>query len=455
MSSIDSAASNAPSPRPDREEGRFSTRASHLLIGKPPPSDLPNVPQNGLRFATAFGFQNIGDQVVNAKTTLPWFLNMVGAPAWIAPLLVPIRESGSMLPQAALRPWIQSRRSRLPILLAGTFGQALGCVISVCAALFTTGMAAGLLILLGLTVLALSRSLVSLTSKDIQGRTMPKGYRGRVTGFATTLSGAVAIVMGLIIAALRDSLSPTTFAILFAVAAAAWGVSMALFRGIKEPLVDESDLSELPGTFGDTVRDVVRDVWELVRDDRPFRNFVIVRSLMLASALSPTFLVTLQSKSGSSVTGLGLFVVASGLASLIGGRVSGALSDKSSKNTLSGAALFAVVLLVLTIVLAIFWDASLYYWLPVAFFGISVAHAAIRVARSTYVVDMAEGDMRTRYVSVSNTLMGLILLAIGALTSVLSLLGALWALAALAALGVTGSLMAARLPDVSAGAEKR
>ena len=57
--------------------------------------------------------------------------------------------------------------------------------------------------------------------------------------------------------------------------------------------------------------------------------------------------------------------------------------------------------------------------------------------------------------SVSNTLMGLILLAIGALTSVLSLLGALWALAALAALGVTGSLMAARLPDVSAGAEKR
>ena len=208
MSSIDSAASNAPSPRPDREEGRFSTRASHLLIGKPPPSDLPNVPQNGLRFATAFGFQNIGDQVVNAKTTLPWFLNMVGAPAWIAPLLVPIRESGSMLPQAALRPWIQSRRSRLPILLAGTFGQALGCVISVCATLFTTGMAAGLLILLGLTVLALSRSLVSLTSKDIQGRTMPKGYRGRVTGFATTLSGAVAIVMGLIITALRDSLSP-------------------------------------------------------------------------------------------------------------------------------------------------------------------------------------------------------------------------------------------------------
>ena len=192
------------------------------------------------------------------------------------------------------------------------------------------------------------------------------------------------------------------------------------------------------------------DVWGLVRDDKPFRNFVLVRSLMLASALSPTFLVTLQGRAGSSVTGLGLFVVAAGLASLTAGRVSGALSDKSSRNTLSGGALFAVVLLLITIGLALVWEDALYWWLPVAFFGISVAHAAIRVSRSTYVVDMAEGGQRTRYVSVSNTLMGIILLLIGALTALLSLMGTLWALGALAAFGALGSLLAAKLPEVSA-----
>ena len=63
---------------------------------------------------------------------------------------------------------------------------------------------------------------------------------------------------------------------------------------------------------------------------------------------------------------------------------------------------------------------------------------------------MAEGDQRTRYVSVSNTLMGIILLLIGALTALLSLMGTLWALGALAAFGALGSLLAAKLPEVSA-----
>ena len=432
------------------EQGLFSTRLSHKLIGKPPKSDLPNVEQNGLRFSTAFGFQNIGDQIMSAKTTLPWLLQMLAAPTWIAPLLVPIREAGSMLPQAGLRPWVQARSRRLPILLLGTLGQALGCIIAMCAALFTSGTTAGLLILFGLALLAAARSLVSLTSKDIQGRTMPKGYRGRVTGFATTLAGAVTIVVGLVIAALRDNLSPGTFGVLFAAGAGAWVVSFLLFRKIQEPPVDEGDLAEPPHSVTEMNRAIWDDVWGLMRDDKPFRNFVLVRSLMLASALSPTFLVTLQGRAGSSVTGLGLFVVAAGLASLTAGRVTGALSDKSSKNTLSGGALFAVVLLLITIGLALVWEDALYWWLPVAFFGISVAHAAIRVSRSTYVVDMAEGDQRTRYVSVSNTLMGIILLLIGALTALLSLMGTLWALGALAAVGALGSLLAAKLPEVSA-----
>src|SRR5699024_6278516 len=169
-------------------------------------SDLPNVEQNGLRFSTAFGFQNIGDQIMSAKTTLPWLLQMLAAPAWIAPLLVPIRESGSMLPQAGLRPWIQARSRRLPILLLGTLGQALGCIIAMYRPLLTAGTAARLVRLYGFTLLGASPSLMSLTSNEVQGRTMPKGYRGRITGFATTLAGAVTIVVGLIIAALRDNL---------------------------------------------------------------------------------------------------------------------------------------------------------------------------------------------------------------------------------------------------------
>lgn len=426
-------------------------RFSRRVLGDPPSSDLERVPENAARFSLGFGSQNLGDQIISAKSTLPWFLTSVGAPAWIMPLLVPIRESGSMLPQAALRPWLQCQARRLPLMQVGTAGQAACCIIMALAALFTTGLTAGLIFLAALGGLSLFRALVSLASKDVQGRTMPKGFRGRVTGLATTISGAITIAVGVVIQLLQGNLTPAIFAGLFFFAALAWLVSYALFSKITEP-------ASPPKNAEISLKAIVGDVLQLVRDDRPFRNFVLVRSLMLASALSPSFLVVLSqeaastdatSLSAASLGGLGAFVLAGGLASLMAGRVSGALSDTSSKNTLTGAAVFATGVIVVTIALALLWDASLGWWLPLAFFLISVAHAAIRVARSTYIVDMAEGDLRTRYVSVANTLMGIILLLVGALTSVLAMLGTLWALGALAALGLIGAFMAGRLPEVS------
>lgn len=432
-------------PRPTAL-ARFSRR----VLGEPPASDLPNVPENATRFSLGFGSQNFGDQIISAKSTLPWFLTSVGAPAWIMPLLVPIRESGSMLPQAALRPWLQRKARRLPLMQLGTIGQGACCVIMALAALFTTGLSAGLIFLAALAGLSLFRALVSLSSKDVQGRTMPKGFRGRVTGFATTVSGAVTIGVGIVLALLQGSLTPGLFAVLFATAAASWFLSSAVFSRISEP-------ASKPVEAEISLRAIVGDAVELIRSDATFRHFVGVRSLMLASALSPSFLVVLSTESSSdassltsaSVGGLGLFVLAGGLASLAAGRVSGALSDTSSKNTLTGAAVFATLVLVATIAVAQWWQSALMWWLPLAFFLVSVAHAAIRVARSTYVVDMAEGDLRTRYVSVANTMMGIILLGVGAVTSLLAMWGTLWALGVLAALGLLGAVMAGRLPDVS------
>ena len=100
------------------------------------------------------------------------------------------------------------------------------------------------------------------------------------------------------------------------------------------------------------------------------------------------------------------------------------------------------------------WTTVLVWWLPLAFFIISLAHAAIRVARSTYIVDMAEGTQRTRYVSVANTLMGVLLLLVGALTSVLAMASPEVALAALALFGLLGAVLSKTLPEVSVGKKK-
>jgi len=64
----------------------------------------PREDHNARRFIWSNGLQGIGDQIVAAKTVLPWLLSAAGAPGFFIALLVPIRESGSMLPQAAFTP---------------------------------------------------------------------------------------------------------------------------------------------------------------------------------------------------------------------------------------------------------------------------------------------------------------------------------------------------------------
>ncbi len=61
-------------------------------------------------------------------------------------------------------------------------------------------------------------------------------------------------------------------------------------------------------------------------------------------------------------------------------------------------------------------NASRWFY-PVAFFGLSIAHAGVRLGRKTYLVDLAEGNRRTDYVAVSNTVIGALLLVSGLISA--------------------------------------
>ena len=87
---------------------------------------------------------------------------------------------------------------------------------------------------------------------------------------------------------------------------------------------------------------------------------------------------------------------------------------------------------------------------PAVYLLLALTHTGVRVARKTYVVDMAGGDRRTEYVAVANTAMGALLLGAGAVSSALALLGAEAALVFLALLGVAGVVTARTVPEVSA-----
>jgi hypothetical protein len=414
-----------------------------------------NVASNGLRQVFTNALQSSGDQAVNASTVLPWLFAALGVPTALTGLLVPIRESGSMLPQAALTPVVVRVRLRKWILVVGALIQAAAVAVMAAAAALGEGPAAGLIIIAALAVFSFGRCLTSIASKDVQGRTIPKGERGQINGLATTAAGVVALTLGLAIWRLGgEDVSAAQIAWMLTGGALAWvavaWVSAGIREQVGEPVADEAVPSP-----ADQERNWVAETVTLLREDKPFRGFVMVRSLLLVSSLSPPFIVALSFQFGAgSLAGLGGFIIASGLAALLGGRIFGRLADRSSKRLMSiGAGVASAIVIAIVVVVALpgfsaEGPAGDLLFIA-AYFALALMHTGVRVGRKTYVVDMAEGDLRTAYVAVSNSAMGLILLVVGGVSSLLALIGISWALLFLAAMGLVGVVAGSRLPDVS------
>lgn len=413
--------------------------------------DLPEdvcreVPRNAGRLVGALTLQHAGDLVVDAKTVLAWLLAAVGAPAGLAGLLVPVRESGSLLPQAGLVPWVRRFGVRKWLWVGGAAGQAAAVLLMALVVATTTGAVAGWGVIAALAVFALARSVASIASKDVMGRTVPKGRRGRVTGVATVASGVVAITAGVAIRGLGGGdLGTGVFVWMLGGAVLAWVAAASVFATVVEPASGRDDVLAR-GWLGHAV--------QLLRTDRPFRRFVVTRTLLLVSALSPPLVVSLAAReSGAAFGQLGPFVAAAGLAALIGGPLWGRMSDRSSRHVMmlsAGGA--AGVLVVFLAVLSIDGLRDAVWLYPAAYLLLALAHTGARVGRKTYLVDLGEGNRRTDYVATSNSAMGVLLLATGGVSAGLAALGVEVALAFLAVLGAGGAVAARGLPEVSRAA---
>lgn len=388
----------------------------------------------------------LGDALANPKTTLAWVSNTVGAPAWVLSFLVPIRESGSLIPQLFIGGIIRRMAVRKWVWIAGSIAQAaavagLGLVVY----LFE-GVQAGVLILLLLVVFSLARGFSSVASKDVVGKTIPKRRRGRLSGWSASAAGMITIGAGLaLMLPVSQGEDGSIYPWLLVLAAGLWLLAAAVYARVQE----------YEGETGGArnALDALKRL-NLLRRDRPFRRFVITRSLLLCSALSAPFYVTLaQQGLGSPAWLLGLFVIADGLAGLVSAPLWGRFADRSSKRVMVAAALVTS-----GIGLVVFAADHLgpdlvgqAWFLPAAYFMLSVAHNGVRVGRQTYVIDLATGNRRTDYVAISNSVIGLMLLLVGGLGALAPLISVSGVIALLALMGLGGAALGGSLPEVEAG----
>lgn len=408
-----------------------------------PESACRVVPGNAARLVSGFTLQKIGDRIADPKTVLAWMLTSLGAPEFAIGLLVPIRESGSLLPQTALVPVVRRFGLRSRVWAAGAVGQSIAVAAIGIAGATLTGLGAGIGVLVALAIFSLSRAISSITAKDVIGKTIPRGNRGSVTGIAASIAGFAAIAAGIIIYLTAEDAGGEFLALGVVGASLLWLGAAAVFMTVDE--------EPSKGEETDPAASIAESL-EMLREDEPFRRFVVARTLLLVTALSPPFVVSLSaSVSEAGVSGVGPFVIATGIAGLVASPIWGRLADRSSRLVMSASAGLGALIVVTYLGLRWSWLDSTVWLGPSAYLLLALVHAGARMGRKTYVVDLGRGDSRTRYVAVSNTIIGAMLLAAGGVGSVVALIGTEWTLMILATAGLAGALVAFRLPEIHEG----
>lgn len=405
-----------------------------------------SLPGNYLRLIASQALTKLGDALVNPKTVLTWLALSLQVPAAMVALLVPVREAGSMLLQFWLAGWVSRFRLRRRVWVIGALLQALAVFGMATAALLLEGALAGLALLTGLSAFALARSICSIASKDVLGRTIPKTQRGRTTGWAASAAGVATLGVGLAGFALSAESVPLTVLLgLLLAAAGLWLLAAWVFNGIDEPALAPSD----------SARQSPLARLGLLRRDVLLRRFVLTRALLLCSALStPYYVLLAKQHSSGGYSLLFVFVLLGGLATMLGGAAWGHWADRSSRKVMNIAALIAAA-----VALMVFiggrgdGDWMQRTWtLPLAFFLVSLAHEGVRIGRKTWIVNIAEGQRRTDYVAVSNSVIGLALLLAGALSAILAAWSPELALLGLGLAGAAGAALGWRLPEAESHA---
>lgn len=387
----------------------------------------------------------IGDELASAKLVLPWLLSAAGAPTFFIGLLVPIRESLSLLPQLFVAAMIRARAIRKWFWVGGSVVQG-ACVMAMAAvALQLEGAAAGWAVLVLLVVFSLARGVSSVSAKDVMGKTVSKTRRGTLTGYATAAAGLVTVAAGGWLQFRGGAPAGAAGVVgLLLLAGGLWLLGAGLYAGVRE----QPGATEGGGNAG---RDAIASLSVLVSDP-PFRRFVITRAMLVSTALLVPFYAALaREQSDGSLDDLGALLVAAGVASTVSSGFWGRMADRSSRNVLrlaaAGAGVLSVVVAAWTMAGSPGLDSGAV--IVAAFFIIGIAHAGIRIGRKTYLVDMATAQTRATYVAVSNTAIGVVLLAGGVFGWIADWVGTAETIGLLGLVCLAGALGASRLEEVT------
>jgi hypothetical protein len=403
-------------------------------------------PRNVGVHVAALSLTKIGDGLADAKLILSWLLSALGAPAAAVAMLVPVREALALLPQLAVAAHLRRLAVRKWLWVLGAAAQGVALLMMAAVAMTARGDLAGWLLVALLALFSLARGVCSVAYKDVLGKTVSKGRRGMVGGHASRAAGVAVLALGLVLLLVPEQDRGVDFlAGLLCLGAGLWFAAAAIFASLAEhPGATEGGANAL----GEALSSLA-----LIARDGQLALFLASRALLAASALMAPFLVLLAREMGQQdLTSLGMLVLASGAAGAVSASFWGRFSDRSSRLVMASAGALAGAAGLAAAALGTFAPAApgglAGLALAALYFLLALAHTGIRLGRKTHLVDMAGSAQRASYVAVSNTVIGIVLLAGGLFGVLADTAGVVLTVAVLAVLALAGSACALALREV-------
>lgn len=352
-----------------------------------------------IRLLLISSLTKIADLLVSPKTTLPYVLAANGAPTWLISMLVPLKESGSLIPQWLLKSRVAHRfQNRSALWRIGALVQGLGTFFLVLAMAMLKDTAMAISVMFLLICMAGGRAVCSLTMKDIQAETVEKGQRGKLIGLASSISGGLTLISALIFVISEQALTQQVSYLLITIGSVMFFLSL---------------LMSIPLHVAYEANQAQSNRWsflQLIKTESNLQHIIISRILLLHSALVVPFIVAGAATSEQSSTLLPYFVGISALASLISSYIWGALADKGA---LTALRLASVICFTAMLIVGLEVEVIPGYTSLILFFVLTLGHAGIRTGRKTYLLDITDRTTRTGYVAAGNTCVGVVLLVLG------------------------------------------
>jgi len=407
-----------------------------------PEEACEHVPRSFVLNAANGACTKLAEQLASPGLVLAWLLETVAAPIVLIGWLEPIRQGGSLLPQLVVSAQIRARPVRKWFWVVAGATQAVALALVAAAALMLTGVAAGTVVIGLLAVFSVASGIGSVAFSDVVGKTIPKGKRGQLLAVRASVGGALTLGAGI---ALRigggERADVGLYALLIGVAALLWAAAALLFAAIPER----------PGATGGgrNALSEVRDAAGLVRREAGFRRFLLARALLLPLELAVPFYALHSRRLGLVSEDLGVAIIAVGVANMLSSPIWGRVADRvSSRWVMILGGITSAVATLVALGLDRWSGGTITGWAyaPV-FFLAGLAIAGARIGRKTYLVDATEERTRSLYVSLSNTLMGALTFAYGALGLIAEFAGVEELLGVLLVFGLVGAGAARLAPD--------